>query len=58
VRNVRRDGMEHLKRLEKEGHISEDDHKLWADEIQQLTDDHVKKIDAMLAAKQEEIMQV
>lgn len=58
VRNVRRDGMDHLKRLEKDGHISEDDHKIYADEIQTLTDNHIKTIDDLLAEKQEEIMQV
>lgn len=58
VRNVRRDGMESLKKLEKDGHISEDDHKLWSDEIQELTDEHIKLIDELLATKQGEIMQV
>ena len=57
VRNVRRDGMEQLKKL-KSGGMSEDDHKIWSDEVQQLTDDHIKSIDAALEAKQEEIMQV
>ena len=57
VRNVRRDGMEQLKKL-KSGGMSEDDHKLWTQEVQDLTDDHIKKIDAALEAKQEEIMQV
>lgn len=58
VRNVRRDGMETLKKLEKDGHISEDDHKLWSDEIQELTDEHIKLIDELLSTKQGEIMQV
>ena len=57
VRNVRRDGMEQLKKL-KSGGMSEDDHKLWTQEVQDLTDDHIKKIDAALESKQEEIMQV
>ena len=57
VRNVRRDGMEQLKKL-KNGGMSEDDHKIWSDEVQQLTDDHIKAIDAALESKQEEIMQV
>ena len=58
VRNVRRDGMDTLKRQEKDGDISEDDHKLYADEIQALTDKLVGKIDDMLETKQAEIMQV
>jgi ribosome recycling factor len=58
VRNVRRDGMEHLKRAEKEGEISQDEHKKAADEIQAMTDAHIKKIDEALASKEKEIMQV
>lgn len=58
VRNVRRDGMEMLKRMEKDGDISKDEHHLWGEEIQTLTDDHIKKIDEALAHKEEEILQV
>jgi len=58
VRNVRRDGMELLKRMEKEHELSEDEHRLWADEIQALTDRHIKTIDELLAHKDQEIMQV
>ena len=58
VRNVRRDGMDTLKRMEKEGDLSQDEHHLWGGEIQSITDQHVAKIDEMLHAKQEEIMQV
>ncbi|MGE0747943.1 MAG: ribosome recycling factor [Rhodospirillales bacterium] len=58
VRNVRRDGMDHLKRLEKSGDISQDDQRLWADEIQSLTDSHIKAIDEAVAQKDKEIMQV
>ncbi len=58
VRNVRRDGMDRLKRMEREGEMSEDDHKLWADEIQRITDETVNKVDEALAQKQKEIMQV
>ena len=58
VRNVRRDGMDKLKRMEKAGELSQDDHHLWADEIQTITDEHVKAIDDMLAEKQQEIIQV
>ena len=42
VRNVRRDGMETLKKMEKDGKISEDEHRRHADEVQKLTDDHIK----------------
>lgn len=58
VRNVRRDGMEFLKKQEKDGKISEDEHRKLHDEVQKLTDGHVKKIDDALAAKEKEIMQV
>ena len=58
VRNVRRDGMEHLKKLEKDGHMSQDEHHMWSDEIQKMTDDHIKKVDESLATKEAEIMQV
>lgn len=58
VRNVRRDGMDTLKRMEKNGEISQDEHKMWADEIQSLTDDHIKKVDEAVGTKEKEIMQV
>ncbi len=58
VRNVRRDGMEMLKKMEKDSEISKDEHHLWAEEIQKLTDDHIKEIDTTLAQKEEEILQV
>jgi ribosome recycling factor len=58
VRNVRRDGMETLKRMEKDGEISEDEHRLWHDEVQELTDAHIKLIDENLAKKEAEILQV
>jgi ribosome recycling factor len=58
VRNVRRDGMEMLKKMEKDNEISKDEHRLWSEEIQTLTDDHIKEIDASLARKEEEILQV
>jgi ribosome recycling factor len=58
VRNVRRDGMESLKKQEKDGKISEDEHRKLHDEVQKLTDGHVKKVDDTLAAKEKEIMQV
>ena len=58
VRNVRRDGMEMLKRMERDGEISKDEHHDWAEEIQKLTDEHIKAIDGTLAQKEEEILQV
>lgn len=58
VRNVRRDGMDTLKQLEKDGEISEDEHRKRAEEIQQMTDEHIKLIDEALAHKDAEIKQV
>lgn len=58
VRNVRRDAMEHLKKLEKDHVISQDEHKRHNDEVQKATDDHIRKIDELLRHKEEEIMQV
>lgn len=58
IRNVRRHGMDELKRLEKDGHLSKDDQKIWSDEIQAMTDDMVKQVDTLLAEKEKEIMQV
>lgn len=58
VRNVRRDAMDMLKKLEKDGEISEDEHHRLSDEVQKLTDVRIKKIDELLAAKQKDIMQV
>ncbi|MDH3594167.1 MAG: ribosome recycling factor [Rhodospirillales bacterium] len=58
VRNVRRDGMENLKHMEKDGEISQDEHHMWGEEVQALTDEHVKLVDEVLAQKEAEIMQV
>lgn len=58
VRNVRRDGMDTLKHMEKEGKLSQDDQHIWGDEIQSITDEHIAKIDDTLTAKQQDIMQV
>jgi ribosome recycling factor len=57
VRNVRRDGMDQLKKALNDG-MSEDDNKIWHDEVQSLTDKAIGAIDAALENKQEEIMQV
>jgi len=48
VRNVRRDANDHLKKLEKDHQISEDELSVYLDEVQELTDDHIKKIDEMM----------
>ena len=58
VRNVRRDGMDNLKHMEKDGELSQDDQHIWGDEIQSITDEHIGKIDDTLATKQQDIMQV
>lgn len=58
VRNVRRDGMDSLKKMEKDGKISQDEHRHQADAVQKLTDDHIKKVDETLAVKEREILQV
>jgi ribosome recycling factor len=58
VRNVRRDGMDALKKMEKDGKISQDEHRHLTDLVQKLTDDHVGKVDETLAAKEKEILQV
>lgn len=58
VRNVRRDAIEHLKKTEKEEHISEDERKRGEQEAQKLTDKHIKDIDGLVALKEKEIMEV
>lgn len=58
VRNVRRDGIDKAKKLEKDSAISADDLHLYSDEIQSLTDKYIKGIDESLEKKENEIMQV
>jgi ribosome recycling factor len=58
VRNVRRDGMDLLKKLEKDGKIGQDEHHTRGDVLQKMTDAHVKDIDSALHSKEQEIMQV
>lgn len=58
VRNVRRDGIEALRRLEKDGEISQDEHRKLEKDVQHLTDEHIKRIDETLAQKDKEILQV
>ena len=57
IRNLRRDGMDQIKKAKADG-MSEDDQKLWEDEVQSLTDTYIKTIDETLETKQSEIMQV
>ena len=58
MRNVRRDGMDQLKRLEKDGDISQDEHTQWSDEVQKLTDRHIEAVNQLLAHKEKDILQV
>ena len=58
VRNVRRDGMDQLKKLEKDGEISQDEQHLYGEDVQKMTDDTISAIDQLFAEKEEEIMQV
>jgi len=58
VRNVRRDGMDTLKQMEKDGDISEDEHRQQSDQVQSLTDEIIKAVDDLLNHKDAEIMQV
>ncbi len=58
VRNIRRDGMEALKKAEKDRNISEDEHRQKADEVQKLTDRYVKLVDEALVHKEKEIKTV
>ena len=57
VRNIRRDGMDQVKKAKADG-ISEDDQKFWETEVQELTDKKIAAIDAALENKQTEIMRV
>ena len=57
IRNVRRDGMDQIKKAKSAG-MSEDDQKMWSDEVQELTDKSIAAVDKALEAKQQEIMQV
>lgn len=58
VRNVRRDGIDALRKLEKDSEISQDEHRKLQQDIQHMTDDHIKRIDETLAQKDKEILQV
>jgi ribosome recycling factor len=58
VRNVRRDEMKDVHDLRKEGEISQDDEHRAEDELQKLTNDYIKRIDAILADKESELLEV
>ena len=58
VRNIRRSGLEDLRSFEKEKLITEDDFYLGKDELQELTDEYIKKIDEIGAAKEKEILEI
>ncbi len=58
IRNIRRDGNEHYKKLEKDKQISEDECKRLVDEVQKITDDFIKKIDIAVEEKTKDIMQI
>jgi ribosome recycling factor len=58
VRNIRRDAIEHLKKSEKADHFSEDERKRAEAEVQKLTDKGIKDVDALVALKEKEIMEV
>lgn len=58
IRNLRRDGNEEVKHLEKEKHISEDETKRSIEEIQKMTDSHIKNVDEIVSHKEAEIMEV
>ncbi|MBA4536220.1 ribosome recycling factor [Bacillus aquiflavi] len=58
IRNIRRDGNEELKKLEKNGDITEDDLRGYTDDIQKLTDEYIGKIDQVTKEKENEIMEV
>jgi ribosome recycling factor len=58
IRNIRRDGMDSAKKLEKDGSVSEDDLKKLEEEIQKLTDSFVSKIDEQIKIKEQEILNI
>jgi ribosome recycling factor len=58
IRNIRRESIEHLKKTEKDEHISEDERKHAETDVQKLTDQHIKEIDELIVMKEKEIMEV
>lgn len=58
IRNIRRDGNDELKKMEKNGDITEDEQRRYTDEVQKLTDDSIGQIDQLTKEKENEIMEV
>ena len=58
MRNIRRDGMDYIKKLKKNNEITEDDQKKAEKDLQDLLDKNIKKVDAALAAKEKELMSI
>ena len=58
IRNIRRDGMDEIKKIEKDGTVGKDRAVDLSNDVQELTDDYIKKIDEMLSQKENEIRQV
>ena len=58
IRNIRRNGMDFLKKEEKDKNISEDENKKLSSDLQKMTDDYVKKVDIKIKEKEEEILKV
>ncbi len=58
IRNIRRDGMDAIKKLEKDKALSEDDAKRHSEEVQKATDSFIKKVDEILAQKEKDVMKV
>ena len=58
MRNIRRDGMDYVKKLKKNSEITEDDQKKAEKDLQDLLDKYIKKVDAALAAKEQELMSI
>ncbi len=58
LRNIRRDAIEHLKKAEKEEHVSEDERKRAENQVQEIIEEHTKHIEELLSLKEKEIMEV
>lgn len=58
IRNIRRDGMEQVKKLEKDSGLSQDEARKASQEVQDVTDSHIKKVDVMLAEKEKDILSI
>ena len=58
MRNIRRDGMDHVKKLKKNSEITEDDQKKAEKDLQDMLDKYTKKVDEALAAKEKELMAI